>query len=69
MAGRAARHPGRQHRPDRPATSSAGPASCIVDAPSTQVRGDLVKVLGRNDNKLGPLQPTADLTECVATRP
>ncbi len=44
------------------------PASCIVDAPLTQVHGRLVKVFGWYDNEWGYTNRLLDLTEYVAAR-
>ncbi|MFJ4422521.1 MULTISPECIES: type I glyceraldehyde-3-phosphate dehydrogenase [Streptomyces] len=44
------------------------PASCVVDAPLTQVHGDLVKVFGWYDNEWGYTNRLLDLTEYVAAR-
>ncbi|MFI1411944.1 type I glyceraldehyde-3-phosphate dehydrogenase [Streptomyces sp. NPDC020707] len=44
------------------------PASCVFDAPLTQVHGDLVKVFGWYDNEWGYTNRLLDLTEYVAAR-
>ncbi|MET8471802.1 type I glyceraldehyde-3-phosphate dehydrogenase [Streptomyces sp. NPDC006422] len=44
------------------------PASCVLDAPLTQVNGDLVKVFGWYDNEWGYTNRLLDLTEHVAAR-
>ena len=44
------------------------PASCILDAPLTQVHGHLVKVFGWYDNEWGYTNRLLDLTEYVAAR-
>ncbi|MFD5257550.1 type I glyceraldehyde-3-phosphate dehydrogenase [Streptomyces bobili] len=44
------------------------PASCVFDAPLTQVHGDLVKVFGWYDNEWGYTNRLRDLTEYVAAR-
>ncbi|WP_030542479.1 type I glyceraldehyde-3-phosphate dehydrogenase [Streptomyces albus] len=44
------------------------PASCVVDAPLTQARGELVKVFGWYDNEWGYSNRLLDLTEYVAAR-
>ncbi|GGX79652.1 glyceraldehyde-3-phosphate dehydrogenase [Streptomyces minutiscleroticus] len=44
------------------------PASCVLDAPLTQVRGELVKVFGWYDNEWGYTNRLLDLTEYVAAR-
>ncbi|MEZ0090896.1 type I glyceraldehyde-3-phosphate dehydrogenase [Streptacidiphilus sp. EB129] len=44
------------------------PASCIVDAPLTQVHGRLVKVFGWYDNEWGYTNRLLDLTEHVAAQ-
>ncbi|MFJ8827728.1 type I glyceraldehyde-3-phosphate dehydrogenase [Streptomyces sp. NPDC102467] len=44
------------------------PASCVLDAPLTQVHGDLVKVFGWYDNEWGYTNRLLDLTGYVATR-
>lgn len=44
------------------------PASCVFDAPLTQVNGDLVKVFGWYDNEWGYTNRLLDLTEYVAAR-
>ncbi|MEU0112218.1 type I glyceraldehyde-3-phosphate dehydrogenase [Streptomyces bobili] len=44
------------------------PASCVLDAPLTQVHGDLVKVFGWYDNEWGYTNRLLDLTEYVAAR-
>ncbi|MDJ1135488.1 type I glyceraldehyde-3-phosphate dehydrogenase [Streptomyces iconiensis] len=42
------------------------PASCVVDAPLTLVRGDLVKIFGWYDNEWGYANRLLDLTEFVS---
>jgi len=42
------------------------PASCIFDAPLTQVQNHLVKVFGWYDNEWGYTSRLVDLTELVA---
>ncbi|MFZ3573043.1 type I glyceraldehyde-3-phosphate dehydrogenase [Streptomyces sp. BH097] len=44
------------------------PASCVLDAPLTQVNGELVKVFGWYDNEWGYTNRLLDLTEHVAAR-
>ncbi|MCQ4205682.1 type I glyceraldehyde-3-phosphate dehydrogenase [Streptomyces longispororuber] len=44
------------------------PASCVVDAPLTQVNGDLAKVFGWYDNEWGYANRLLDLTECIGAR-
>ncbi|MFF1298433.1 MULTISPECIES: type I glyceraldehyde-3-phosphate dehydrogenase [unclassified Streptomyces] len=44
------------------------PASCVLDAPLTQVHGNLVKVFGWYDNEWGYTNRLLDLTEYVAAR-
>lgn len=44
------------------------PASCVLDAPLTQVHGRLVKVFGWYDNEWGYSNRLLDLTEYVAAR-
>lgn len=44
------------------------PASCVLDAPPTQVHGELVKVFARYDNEWGYTNRLLDLTEYVADR-
>ncbi|MER6185939.1 type I glyceraldehyde-3-phosphate dehydrogenase [Streptomyces sp. NPDC001652] len=44
------------------------PASCVLDAPLTQARGELVKVFGWYDNEWGYTNRLLDLTEYVAAR-
>ncbi|GGN48414.1 glyceraldehyde-3-phosphate dehydrogenase [Streptomyces albiflavescens] len=44
------------------------PASCVLDAPLTQVHGELVKVFGWYDNEWGYTNRLLDLTEYVAAR-
>jgi glyceraldehyde 3-phosphate dehydrogenase len=43
-------------------------ASAVVDAPSTQVIGSLVKVMAWYDNEWGYACRTADLTNYIAER-
>ncbi|MBC9715327.1 type I glyceraldehyde-3-phosphate dehydrogenase [Streptomyces sp. TRM66268-LWL] len=43
------------------------PASCVFDAPLTQVHGDLVKVFGWYDNEWGYTNRLLDLTAYMAT--
>jgi len=44
------------------------PASCVLDAPLTQAKGELVKVFGWYDNEWGYTNRLLDLTEYVAAR-
>lgn len=44
------------------------PASCVYDAPLTQVNGDLVKVFGWYDNEFGYTSRLADLCRLVAAQ-
>ena len=44
------------------------PASCVFDAPLTQVSGDLVKVFGWYDNEWGYTCRLADLATLVGAR-
>ncbi|MER6918162.1 hypothetical protein ABT314_03770 [Streptomyces spiralis] len=49
-------------------TSSADPASCVLDASLTQAHGDMVKVFGWYDNEWGHRNRLLGLTEYVVTR-
>ncbi|GHE55280.1 hypothetical protein GCM10014715_05100 [Streptomyces spiralis] len=51
-----------------PVTSSADPASCVLDASLTQAHGDMVKVFGWYDNEWGHRNRLLGLTEYVVTR-
>ena len=54
---------------DDPIVSSdiiGNPNSCIIDAQSTMVTGDLVKVVGWYDNEFGYSKRIVDLVEKIA---
>jgi glyceraldehyde 3-phosphate dehydrogenase len=44
------------------------PASCIIDAESTMVNGNLVKVFGWYDNEWGYSNRLLDITELICSK-